>query len=1198
MVMILMLGLSVSADRKLDNLVKKHKYQKAVQYIEKKYPPESRTLDVWTKLGDMSEGLGMSEKAMGCYLAIIGKDVNNVEALTSLVRLYNRMKFYPNAYVMVRKLITIKKDDPKVTWDAAQICINLKKWDEAKEHLLKIYKFNVNAQKALGDVYYQEKRYEEAMPLFKSYFNSSKNLEVAKKIVGYYKSNDSIDDVADYFKYVADNDKKDKTAKLYMARYLISKSENASAMNYYTQLPESSYDPLDFYNIGNYKKAEGKLNDAIQFFSVVSEKSKKYSDLYNKSEMELGLIFLEQKEYKKCIEHLTPVSNMVVDFDLYMAKAYDALRDYKTSERYSAAYLKKNPKNIQANMIYAMAMEKKGYTTKANQIREKVIKLDFYNSNIHYEMATYYFENGQYSSAIKHFEKSYLMDQNIICMEKIALCAYNINQIDKARDASEVVLENKPENKIALDVLYKIYVKKDKPKLAVPYLVQLNKLEPMNMRYLLQLSGCYEKLNDYSNIIAIDEKIIEINPDNEKSKRRLAEHRFSIGKFEDALNMYNFLIKAGKVQANDYPNIITSALKLKLKNKAVEYLEQYSSLKPNDFEIYKDLGGLYFELKNYDESLKNYRKTLSLNNKVTGIYQNYAKLMVIKKWDDKSIIYVSEMAIKLKEADIEVYENIGDAYERTGDHKRALDNYQKASNLNPKNVPIFSKLAKCQIDNGLVKEAIVSYEQLVVLDTMKENYRTLGDLYKEKGDKVQAVSSYKKYLKYNKDDMMATYVAMYEHDAGKHWEALKYFDKMSEFSRNTMYARGKSYFICKKYGNAIGILDIYLKKYPNDRNFYEVNRMMGVSHDKLKKNLAITYYKVYLRKYSDKDIAYRVGELLEKLSVAKALEVYQANSFKYPKDYRNFVKLGNLTESKNKSAFYYEKAMELNDTLLDVLLRLGSLYDALQKEDSKINAYKRAVALDPQNFEANKYLGITLYNRNKSKEGLLYLELARSQKSDDPEIMYTLGKSYVHDGKLSEAVLLFQSSKKLQPNNYEVRYTLVNTLKDQKNYSEALKESDELLRMKETEEYFKQYISVLFNMKKYSMIETAVKMRRKRNPEDVKLLMTMAKAQYLDKRYDDALQSYVMISFIKEGYEPALIGRAVVYTKMGKMDNAKTYYEKAIKLNPKSLKAQLGLVMLYKIMGDRDAYMEHLLKAKEINPNHHSVQKEMESINQ
>lgn len=36
MVMILVLGLSVSADRKLDNLVRKHKYQKAVQYIEKK----------------------------------------------------------------------------------------------------------------------------------------------------------------------------------------------------------------------------------------------------------------------------------------------------------------------------------------------------------------------------------------------------------------------------------------------------------------------------------------------------------------------------------------------------------------------------------------------------------------------------------------------------------------------------------------------------------------------------------------------------------------------------------------------------------------------------------------------------------------------------------------------------------------------------------------------------------------------------------------------------------------------------------------------------------------------------------------------------------------------------------------------------------------------------------------------------------
>jgi tetratricopeptide (TPR) repeat protein len=1193
-----MLALSAYADNKLDRLVKKHKYQKAVQYIEKKYPPETRDVEMWYKLGDMSEGIGMSEKAMGCYLAVISKNSNDVQALMSLVRLYNRMHQYQSAYVMVRKLLQVKGSDPGILWEAAKICINLKKCDEAKGYLLKVYKTNPDAQKVLGDIYYDAKQYREAMPLYKSYFNMKKDIGVAVRIVDYYKNTDSIEDAIEYFQFVADKDKTDTIAKLYLARYLVNKSENASAMKYYNMISEGVYAPVDFYNVGNYKKAEGKLDAAVQFFSVVVDKSPDSASIHKKSDLELGLLYLEQRDYKESIEHLTAVKSDVQDYSLYMAKAYDALRDRKKSEQYAVEYLKKYPNSIQANMIYAAALEERGYITKAKKIRDKVIKFDFYNSNIHYEMASYYFENGQYSSAIKHFEKSYLLDQNIICMERIAFCAYNIDQTDKARDASELVLKIKSDNKTALNVLYKIYFKKGKYNQAVPYLEELTKLEPMNIGLFLKLSMCYEKLGNYDKIISVDERIIEIDPNNVKSKRRLAENRFNKGKFEDALNMYSDLIKAGKIKVTDYPNIVSSALKLNLKTRAVEYLDQYCQLKPNNSDIYKELGRLNFELKRYDVSLSHYLKALSINPNLIGVYKNYAKLTVIKKWGDSSIIFVSEKAIRLKEVDLTVYDNLGDAYVKVGNRKKALVNYQEAMKYDQKNIKVFSKLAKCQIANGMINEAILSYEQLVALDTIKENYKTLGDLYNRRSSKKDAVANYKKYLKYVENEKLFIYVSMYEYKSGNFEEAIKYFDRIKNFSSETMFARADSYLKCKRYKETISILMVYVSKYPSSKSYYLANKMLGVSNDKLGNTLSIKYYQAYLGKIKDKDVAYRVGELQEKVSMKAALATYGANVLDYSKDYRNYVKLGTLIKSNpNKAAYYYEKALEINDTLLSVLLKLGTLYDILGEEDNKISAYKRAVALEPQNFVANKYLGITLFNKNKTKEGLLYLELARSQKSDDPEIMYTLGKSYVQDGKLAEAVLLFQASKKLLPGNCDVRYTLVSTLISEGLYQEALKESEELLKKKEIRQYFDQYILVQFSLKRYMDVEQAVKLRRRQNPEDVSLLMTMAKAQYLDRRYDDALQSYVMISFIKDGYEPAYIGRAETYIQMGKIDNAKMYYEKVLKVNPKSFDANLGLALLYKSSGDKNSYMEYLRKAREIKPNDVTVQKEMETLN-
>ena len=115
LLVMLMMALPAAADRKLDGLIKKHRYQKAFKYIEKKFPPEKRNLDTWIKAGTISEGLGKSEKALGCYLAIVRKDQKNVEALRSLVRLYSRMEYYPNAYTMVRQLLNIKEKPKEQT---------------------------------------------------------------------------------------------------------------------------------------------------------------------------------------------------------------------------------------------------------------------------------------------------------------------------------------------------------------------------------------------------------------------------------------------------------------------------------------------------------------------------------------------------------------------------------------------------------------------------------------------------------------------------------------------------------------------------------------------------------------------------------------------------------------------------------------------------------------------------------------------------------------------------------------------------------------------------------------------------------------------------------------------------------------------------------------------------------------------------
>jgi tetratricopeptide (TPR) repeat protein len=1196
---ILLISLSVySADRALEKLILKQKYQQASSYLEKKYPAEQRDEELWVKAGLICEKSGMKEKALSCYLSAYKLNNNDYSALMALGQLYNELNFSSNAYVMLQKLISNGENDPDVFWELAQTCLKLGKLDEAKQYLSKI-PYKPEAQKTLGLILFEQKNYPEAIPILAKSFYQKRDTSIAWKLSEYYINNKKISECVECLEYVVANYKEAYSIHLALARYYMESSEYSRAIELYVLIPEQKYVAIDYYNIALYKKSEGRVDDALQFFSRAVDLSPKDSDIWKNSNVNLGQIYLGMKDYKSALQYLKIAGDKIQDSDLQLARCYDAMKDYKNSGLYATEYIKQNPSNVSAHMILIVSLEKQGYITKAKELRTKLISIDPKNATTQFEMGEYHYMNSQYSQAIRFFEKSYLLDQNGICLERIADCAFRLDQADKVRDACETILKTNPDHVLALDLLYKVYLTDKRYADAERCLEKLLQIDPSKLEYCLQLSYCYETLQKQDKIPGLDEKIIELSPTNDKSKRRLAEYRFKKGKYEDALNLYNDLIRMGKVVSMDYPNIIQIALSLNLKTKAIEYLTQYIGLRPHDADLYKKMADLYYDQKNYDQAFTNYRIALRKNPELTGLYCNYSKLLLMNKWEVQYVVKILEKAVSLKEADFENYVSLGNAYYSFGNYEQALVSYDQATKLNSKDMVSFSKVADCQVRTGRDNEAIVSYEQLTILDTKnKANFKTLGNLYFKKNKKKEAVQSYKKYLENFVDDELATIVAMFEYDQQNPKEALKYFAKMESSSQQTLFPQAECHIVAKQYKEAVVDFKKFIEKYPQSSHYYVANMHLAVAYDSTKDIInAINHYQIYLQKELNADIAYRVGLLQEEgKNVEQAKQTYVDNTYKYPTDYRNFLKLGTLTEkTPKKSLIYFQKAVTLNDTILWVWLKMGSLYDSLGDEDGKITAYKKAVSLAPQNFEANKYLGITLFNKGKAEDGLLYLELARSHNAADPEIMYVLGKSYVMKGNMVEATLLFKTAKKLQPNNQSIRFTLVKHLFGQKQYEESLREAQELLVLKDSKEYFDTYLSILFSLKRYSTIEDVIKQRRKQNPESIDLLMILARAQTENSEYDKAIETYKMITYIKE-YAPGYLGRARVYMRQQKVNEAKTYYEKALKLDPNSAEAELGLARIYKFSAKKDLFLEHLKKAQQLDPKNPEIQIEMNNI--
>jgi tetratricopeptide (TPR) repeat protein len=1187
---------SVAPDRELDRLLSKQKYSQAAEYIEKNYPADQRTGDLWVKAGFICENLNMKEKAMSCYLSACKLDNNDYHALMPLGRLYTDLGFPSLACITFQRIILNREGNPEVSWELARAYLKMNKHEDAKKYLAELPN-KPEAQRELGLILLNQKKILEAIPILRKYFYQKQDSTVARRLCEYYIGNRKIGECSECFQYIISKDKTAYSIILALARYSFEISGDQSALEFYALVPENKYEAVDYYNIAIFKKAAGRYEDAIQFFSKAIDLSMKNYEIKKNSNANLALIYLDLKNYVKALECLKYAGDdRVPNFYLHLARCYDALKDYKTSEFFAEKYLKSKPDNVNAHMILITSYEKQNLLTKAKELRNKLFSLDPKNSVTQFEVGDYYYADGQYSQAIRFFEKSYLLDQKSECLERIAECAYKTGQHDKARDACESLLKISNSNEKALDLAFRIYHEEKRFLNEERCLEKLVQLVPNKLDYCIELSACYEILKRNDKMPALDEKIIELSPTNEKSKRRLAEFRFKNGKFEDALNLYNDLIRMEKILPTDYPNIIQISLSLNLKSKAIEYLKQYILLQPNDASLYKKLGDLYYEQKNFEEAFNYYQIALDKKPEITGIYCNYSKILSTKKTDIRKIVAVFEKAIFLEEADFIVYVDLANIYYSWQNYSKALVNYDKALRLNPKDILIFSRYADCQLKMGLNDPALISYEQLIIMDPKtRVNFKILGNLYLKKNKVYEAIQNFKKYLENAVDDSLATFVATYEYKQGSFKEALKYFEKMVVTSQQTLFPQAECRLFTKDYKGAVSDFKKYLEKYRT--RYYETNKELAVAYDSLKDSLnALKYYRIYLQKDTSQTIAYRVGTLQEGKNTEEAKQIYLNNSAIYPTDFRNFLRLGALNDkTPAKALTFYQKATSLNDTLLWVWLKIGALCDSIESEEGKITAYKKAISLSPQNFEANKYLGITLFNKGKFDEGLLYLELARSKDATDPEIMYTLGKSYALKGNNTEALLSFKTAKKLQLNNVQIRYTLVYHLFTLKQYEEALKESQELLKLKDTKNYFDLHISILFKMKKYNAIEEAVKQRRKQNPESVDLLMTLAKAQTEAENYDEAIESYKLISFVKE-YAPGYYYRAEIYMKLQKITEAKMYYEKALKINAAYPEAEVGLARLYKLSGQRELYFEHLKKAQQLDPKNTEVLIEMNQI--
>ncbi len=642
----------------------------------------------------------------------------------------------------------------------------------------------------------------------------------------------------------------------------------------------------------------------------------------------------------------------------------------------------------------------------------------------------------------------------------------------------------------------------------------------------------------------------------------------------------------------------------------------YYLVDPADAGSLVRLGDVLYEKKNSAGALAAYRKALKADPMVTGFYKRYAELVIAAKADEDEIVTALNGVVSSNEADLTTFLTLGRIYKKRAENKnapaeqkkanytRAVEKYEKALRFDSQNKEALKAVAECKVKLGDAQGAVDALEDVVEAnpDAVKE-YKKLGDLYNKQKKITKAMSAYKTYIdKGGKDQNLITKLGDYYYSLKQYKDAAKYLAMVRGNTSQNVYHQQKlsdAYYKSGQYKNAIAVfkklnaknLKVHLKK--------DIRKKLAESYIHINENAKALYWiKQYskLSRGKDRDVSYLNAYLQEKSSPSKAQTLYEANTKSFPRDHRNFLRLGMMYAKKrgalSKAVVMLKKAVALADTIPETWLEIAKVYGKLRKTTDELNAYKKYIQTDPENLEANIRVGTILLERSKTQEGMVYLEKARKKAPDNVQVMIALAKGYAVAGRSDEAVELLTAAKKKRPSDPAIRRQLFVLYKQKGQGQQALDEIKQLLAIKRDNETLLLYAQLLKQSGELAEAENAIEDILATDPENIDALMLLASIHRKNKKYEAAIDVYKEINLIDPKNVEAINGQAEIHLVQNKILWAEKYFKSALKNDPDFAQAELGLAKIASMRKDRKKYKKHLDRAYLLDPENPEIKEE------
>lgn len=329
---------------------------------------------------------------------------------------------------------------------------------------------------------------------------------------------------------------------------------------------------------------------------------------------------------------------------------------------------------------------------------------------------------------------------------------------------------------------------------------------------------------------------------------------------------------------------------------------------------------------------------------------------------------------------------------------RAIAYYRTALDLNPENITIRHHLAQLYIKQNDLSLALTEFKEILLLNPSDlDARRKVGLIYLERKEFSEAIQVFKALIESAPElDEVRFYLGTAYERRGEDLTALTYFETVSEKSGIYNDALMHRVFILRKLqrlGEAIELLenqlarsDVFPEMYLYLSSLYEMRGM---------KDLVLETLRRTRERFSDNaEVAYRLGLLYDRHQQTEAAIA----------EIRRAINLdANHAEALNYLAYYYAERHECLDEALEMAQRALLLKEAAHIFDT---------------------LGWVYYVRGDFDSARKYLAEAIKKSADDPIILEHYGDALLAKKAYKEAMVIYQRSLDVQPENESLRAKL------------------------------------------------------------------------------------------------------------------------------------------------------------------------------